>query len=115
MAGTSSLSKWPFTSENGVETVQIRANVSSDSADSVRDMAVAGMGIARLARICVARHLADGTLVPVLEDVHADQSVPLSAIMLPERQRDPRVRAFIDHLVRSIGPRGQSPLANSAE
>lgn len=112
VAGTSSLSKWPFRTPRGTETIQIHASASSDSADSVRDMVLGGMGIARLARICVEHDLAVGQLVAILEDCHADQTVALSAIMLPERQKDPRVRAFVDHLTQSMRPAGGIPLAN---
>ena len=66
-------------------------------------MAVAGLGIARLADFMVARAVREGALVPLLVDSHVPESFPIHALTVPGRHRAPRVKAFIDFLAEQFG------------
>lgn len=99
ISGYSSLASWPFDMPEGRRDLRIQPRSTSDSADVVRDMAVAGLGIARLFEFTIREELASGSLVSVLEDVHSPAPFPFTILMVPERQHTPRVRAFVDFLV----------------
>jgi len=66
-------------------------------------MAVAGLGIARLADFMIARALRQGTLVPLLQDSQMTEPFPIHAVTVPGRHRAPRIKAFIDFVVEQFG------------
>ncbi len=63
------------------------------------DLAVAGHGIVRKVDIQVAESVRRGMLVPLLTEVHVDDPVPIWALTPPDRNRVPRVSAFLDFLI----------------
>ena len=69
-------------------------------------LAVAGLGVARLADFMVARALRDGALVRLLVDSHVPESFPIHALTVPGRHRAPRIRAFVDFLAKEFGRTG---------
>ena len=91
-------SRWPFHSHEGINRLEISGTFTSDNADLLFDMAVAGLGIARLADFMVARAVREGALVPLLVESHVPESFPIHALTVPGRHRAPRVRAFIEFL-----------------
>ncbi len=91
--------RWPFDTRDGVVDAEIVPNVMTDSSDTVLQLALDGVGIARLGDIMVGEPIRQGRLVPLLTDVHHIQSVPISALYLAGRHRLPKVRVFLDFLV----------------
>ena len=96
-------SRWPFHTHEGVNRLAISGTFTSDNADLLLDMAVAGLGIARLADFMVARAVQQGALVPLLVDSHVPESFPIHTLTVPSRHRAPRVRAFIDFFAEQFG------------
>ncbi|HZS69914.1 MAG TPA: LysR substrate-binding domain-containing protein [Burkholderiales bacterium] len=82
--------------------VQIRPSVHATNGDLLRELALAGGGIILQPSFIVGADLMRGTLVPLLTDWKALE-LTLYAVYLSQRQLSPRVRAFIDYLVESIG------------
>jgi len=94
----SRLSQWPLF-ENGKRVlVAAKGNVTSDSAELLLDLALAGIGILRLGDFLGESALAQGQLIPLLADCHDDDPQPITALLLPDRQSIPRVRALVDFL-----------------
>jgi DNA-binding transcriptional LysR family regulator len=94
----SRLSQWPLF-ENGKRVlVAAKGNVTSDSAELLLDLALAGIGILRLGDFLGESALAQGQLIPLLADCHDDDPQPITALLLPDRQSIPRVRAVVDFL-----------------
>ena len=81
--------------------LRVDARISSNNQLSLQQMCMAGLGIARLARVDVADELADGRLVVVLPDWMQD---PLDVwAVTPQRDAQPaKVRAAIDALQRYL-------------
>jgi DNA-binding transcriptional LysR family regulator len=98
VSGFPYLRRWPFASPEGVNLQDVGGNLTTDSADVIVDMMLAGVGIGRLARLTVARHIADGSLVEILTDLHRVDPFPIHAVMPPGGNRSPKVRAFVDFL-----------------
>jgi DNA-binding transcriptional LysR family regulator len=89
-------SQWPFHTHEGINRLVVSGSFTSDNADLLLDMAIAGLGIARLADFMVARSLREGTLVPLLLETSMPESFAVHALTVPGRHRAPRVKAFID-------------------
>ncbi len=101
--GLARMTAWPFRDgPTGLRTLAVQGRATTDSADTLRDMALAGLGLIRVSAFFVARDIEEGRLVPVLEDEHVSEEVPVWALMAAGRQRVPRVRAFVDFVAERL-------------
>lgn len=98
LRGLARLTAWPFRSATGLQTLTVRGVATTDSAEALRDMALAGLGIIRVSAFLVTRDIAEERLVPLFEDLHVSEEVPVWAVMAPGRLRLPRVQVFVDFL-----------------
>lgn len=98
-----SLRRWPFTSGDTVRHVEVAGNVSANTAESLLQLALLGVGIIRLSDPIVGEAIRDGRLVALLQDVHHAEPLPLHAVYPQGRHRSPRVAAMIDFLVERFG------------
>ncbi|WP_205082667.1 LysR family transcriptional regulator [Paracraurococcus ruber] len=98
LRGQARLTAWPFRGAAGLQTLTVRGVATTDSAEALRDMALAGLGIIRVSGFIVARDIAEGRLVPLLEAEHVSEEVPVWAVTAPGRHRLPRVQAFVEFL-----------------
>jgi DNA-binding transcriptional LysR family regulator len=96
-------SQWPFHTHEGINRMAVSGSFTSDNADLLFDMAVGGLGIARLADFMVARAVREGALVRLLEDSHVPETFPIHALSVPGRHRAPRIRAFIEFVAEQFG------------
>jgi len=87
--------------------LQGHARLKLDSAEALREAALAGLGIAVLPRLVVEEDLAAGRLEQVLPLVECG-SVPIIALYPHKRLLEPRVRRFIDLLTEHINRNGPS-------
>lgn len=96
---------WRFRAGGGAWTrAQGRSRLRLDSADALRDAALAGLGIALLPDVLVADDVAAGRLRRVLPDLETDE-VRIVAIYPSKRLLEPRVRRFIDFAVEALDQR----------
>ena len=102
LTGFARLTRWPFHTDEGINRLVVSGTFTSDNADLLLDMAVAGLGIARLADFMVARAIQQGSLVPLLLDSHLSEPFPIHVVTVPGRHRTPRVKAFIEFLVAQL-------------
>jgi DNA-binding transcriptional LysR family regulator len=95
---------WPFVDAAGTTViVPITGNALVSDGEAMRLMALAGAGIARLARWHVAADIAAGRLVPLLEDFNpGDEEVTHAVYVGQGRHLPARVRAFLDFLGESV-------------
>ncbi|KZD22772.1 LysR family transcriptional regulator [Tardiphaga robiniae] len=94
---------WPF--KIGGETVAVMpsGNALVSDGEAMQHLAVAGMGVARLARFHVEADIAAGRLVPVLEAFNPGDIEPIHAVFVGHGGQLPaRVRAFLDYLVETV-------------
>jgi DNA-binding transcriptional LysR family regulator len=94
--------RWKLRDRNGeLEEVQPKARVVASDGLMLRDLAVAGEGVALLPRWLCAEELASGSLVDVAprHDVTATEFGAEIALLYPSRAYLPtKVRAFIDYV-----------------
>jgi DNA-binding transcriptional LysR family regulator len=87
--------------DGSLATARGRSRLSLDSAEALRDAAVAGLGLAYLPDFLVAENLAAGRLRQVLPGPDA-RDVEIVALYPSRRLLEPRVRRFIDLMVEEL-------------
>lgn len=97
------LRRWPFAGGDGVRHVEVSGNVSANTAEALLQLALLGVGIIRLSDAIVGQAIRDARLVPLMQDVHHAEPLPLHAVYPQGRHRSPRVAAMIDFLVERFG------------
>lgn len=76
----------------------VKGSIRCDNAELLLDLAIAGVGIIRLGDFLGEDALVQGRLVSLLDDCHDSDPTPITALVPPNRQRLPRIRAFLDFL-----------------
>ncbi|MEX0343893.1 MAG: LysR family transcriptional regulator [Rhizobiaceae bacterium] len=94
-------SRWQFNDNGRTISVPVDPRVRMNTNDAVIEMVLAGQGIARLLSYQVARHLADGRLVPVLSRFEPP-AMPIHVLHAEGRRTSARVRSFVDHIAGRI-------------
>jgi DNA-binding transcriptional LysR family regulator len=103
MTSLPALRRWPFDTDDGIRVVHVDGNVVTNNAETVLQLAVAGVGVTRLSDVVVADAIRAGSLVPILTDWHHVEPVPLFATYPSGRNLSPKVRAMVDFLVEEFG------------
>lgn len=80
-----------------------RVSMRLDSAEGLREAALAGMGIALLPQLLVKSDLCAKRLVQVLPNIDCGE-VPILAMYPHKKFLEPRVRRFIDAMVADLSP-----------
>ncbi|UDL94376.1 LysR family transcriptional regulator [Lichenihabitans sp. PAMC28606] len=95
----------PLEFTRGAEVIEVvlPARVLVSGADTSAAAARLGLGLAQAPRYRFAADLASGALVEVLAD-YPPTPTPVSALYPSNRQLSPRVRVFVDWLVKTLGP-----------
>jgi DNA-binding transcriptional LysR family regulator len=93
------LRRWPFDTDEGIRVVHIDGNIVANNADTILQLALAGIGITRLTDVIVGAAIGRGDLVPILGDWHHVEPVPLFASYPSSRHLSPKVRAMVDFVV----------------
>jgi DNA-binding transcriptional LysR family regulator len=94
---------WPFLDKERDVEIAVAGSVQVNNGETMRQMVLAGAGIARLGRWHVADDIKRGALTPVLEKFNPGDLETISAVYVGGGQLPQRVRAFIDHMVKVIG------------
>ena len=93
-----------FTRDGQVVEVALPARLLVSGADTSAAAARLGLGLVQAPRYRFAEDLASGALVEVLAD-YPPTPTPLSVLHPSNRQLSPRVRVFIDWVVKTVGPK----------
>jgi DNA-binding transcriptional LysR family regulator len=96
-------SRWPFRKRDGIDHVEITPRVTTDNGEAALRLALEGAGIVRLSDMMVGTPVRGGLLVPLLTDIHHTEPLPVSALYLAGRHRLPKVRVFLEFLVKQFG------------
>lgn len=99
LAATPQFHRWPFDFPDGARNIEVAGNVTANSAETLAQLAIVGLGLVRLVDVIVGSAIAKGLLKPVLADVHHVEPLPLHAVFPHGRHRSPRVAALVDFMV----------------
>ncbi|HEV7335724.1 MAG TPA: LysR family transcriptional regulator [Bosea sp. (in: a-proteobacteria)] len=98
-----SVEGWPFRVDGALISVAAVGNTQVGDGEIARQLAVAGVGLARLGRFHTQAEVAAGRLVMVLEDFNPGDIEVIHAVYLGQGGFVPaRMRAFIDFLARNV-------------
>lgn len=98
-----SLNVWKLKDARGQQTLVADGPVRSDNTAVLAAMALQGLGITRIVTVVGEPLAAQGRLVQLLPGLLDEGTVPLSAAMLAERHRLPKIRACIDYWAEWLG------------
>ena len=94
---------WPFREVGKATTFQASGNVQVGDGESARQLALAGVGIARLALFHIRPDIQAGKLKPVLEPLNPGDTEAIHAVFIGQGGHLPaRIRTFIDYLAENI-------------
>jgi DNA-binding transcriptional LysR family regulator len=93
---------WQFGEGAEATTVRVSGTVQTNSFTVLREAALAGLGVTRIAAHVVGDDLRSGALVALLTDREANDG-DVFAVYPAARHLSPKVRGFIDFLVETIG------------
>ncbi len=100
---TRTLNTWPLLEGGQPVSVSAVGNAQVSDGASLQRLAVAGVGLARLALFHARDDIAAGRLVPVLEDFNPGDLEEIHAVFLGHGGWLPaRVRVFLDFLVENV-------------
>lgn len=97
---------WVYRDADGQRIeIEPKGNALLSDGESMRQSALAGLGIARLASFHIHADIESGRLVPLLEPFNSGETEAIHAVFIgPGQQLPHRVRVFIDFLLERIGP-----------
>ncbi|OWT80872.1 MULTISPECIES: LysR family transcriptional regulator [unclassified Achromobacter] len=101
---------WPLRYAAEDVVLPVTGNAQASDGEALHRLALAGLGLARLAAFQVRDDIAAGRLLPVLEDCNPGDIEEIHAVYVGQGGNLPlRVRAFLDFLVErvNINPFGQ--------
>lgn len=103
---------WPLQVGGQLIDMPIDGPVRASDGEALRQMALAGLGLARLSRYHIWPDLEAGRLVPVLEAANPGEFEPIHAVWMGRPGRLPaRIRALLDFLVEQVDlSDGERPL-----
>lgn len=96
--------RWTVQGRDGPVTLRVSGNMDSNSGEALRDWCLAGHGLALKSLWEIVDDLNEGRLVPVLTDC-PPLSHAIYAVYPHSQHAPPRVRAFIDFLAETFGPK----------
>jgi len=94
---------WPFRVKGKDIEQPVAGPLQVNNGETMKQMMLAGVGIGRVGLWHVAAEIKSGVLQPLLEKYNPGDVEMMHAIHVGGGQVPNRVRAFIDHLVRTFG------------
>ncbi|WP_298819286.1 LysR family transcriptional regulator [uncultured Roseibium sp.] len=88
---------WPFKMDREIRSVQVNGPLAVNSARAVKDIVLAGSGIALIPGYMIAKERREGRLETTLSDFNAF-NINVYALYNSKRNLAPKVRAFVDFL-----------------
>ncbi|MDR9772752.1 LysR family transcriptional regulator [Rhizobium hidalgonense] len=93
---------WPFLVDGREIAQPVTGRIVVNNGETMKQMALAGAGIARVGFFHVADEIATGRLVPLLEEHNPGDLELVHAIYVGGGPLPHRVRAFIEHMISTL-------------
>lgn len=97
-----SLNDWPLRDDDG-SIVHIKPAIASSSGETLRSLALAGLGIVCLSDFMTRDDRHSGRLVPLFARQTLDERQPINAVYYRNTALASRITCFVDHVVEVLG------------
>ncbi|MBH68665.1 MAG: transcriptional regulator [Rhodospirillaceae bacterium] len=97
------INDWHFLINDQERTFKAKGLIYIDSGDSILSTVLAGGGLSMLQAFMVGEYIKNKQLIPVLEDF-VREDIPIFAVYPSSRHLSPKVRVFVDFLLKKYGP-----------
>jgi DNA-binding transcriptional LysR family regulator len=97
-----SLDEWPFLISEKMEHLPVKAEISTNNGETMRQLTLDGLGISRLAMFHISEDIKTGKLIELLHEFNPTDREEIHAIYTEQRYIAARVRVFIDFLVEHL-------------
>jgi DNA-binding transcriptional LysR family regulator len=94
---------WPFRKDGETIALAVRGSVEANSGETLLQLALDGVGVARLGNFGITRALAEGRLVPLLEPFNPGDREIFHAVFMGGANMPARIRLFVDYLAECYG------------
>lgn len=98
------LNDWPLRDAAG-NTLHIQPTIASSSGETLRQMALANLGIVCLSDFMTREDRRSGKLVTVLTKQTLDVRQPINAVYYRNTALASRITCFVDHVIQALGTR----------
>ncbi|RYF59045.1 MAG: LysR family transcriptional regulator [Comamonadaceae bacterium] len=105
---------WPLREEGRDFAMRAPGNIEVDNGEALLQLALQGIGIARLGNFQIEAELASGRLVPLLQAYNPGDTTDIHALFVGGASTPRRVRVFIDFLVARLASAGAGSLPGQA-
>lgn len=89
---------WPFVRQGREFALTVKGPIEANNGETLGQLAAIGIGIARVGAFSVAHELAEGRLVPILEEFNPGDIEIIHAVFVGGATTPARIRAFVDFL-----------------
>lgn len=89
---------WPFRKDGRDYALTVQGNIEANNGETLVQLALAGVGVARVGNFSVAVELAAGRLVSVLDAFNPGDVEQIHAVFVGGTNLPARVRVFIDYI-----------------
>ena len=93
---------WPFRKEGRDYALSVRGDIEANNGETLVQLAVQGVGVARVGAFNVVDDVAAGRLVPLLEDFNPGDREAIHAVFVGGANTPARVRVFVDFLAERL-------------
>lgn len=94
---------WPFRVDGETKALTVDGSIEANSGETLLQLALDGVGIARVGNFGIGRALADGRLVPLLESFNPGDREVFHAVFVGGANIPARIRLFVDYLAEHYG------------
>jgi len=103
-SGQNVLNRWPVQDKDKsrLREIEVAGNFRGNNGELLFQMALAGIGLMRLADLVAEGPMREGKLVRLLQPYDPPDSVPLYAVWPQGRFTPPKVRVFVDFLLERL-------------
>lgn len=89
---------WPFKRGDQHFSLNVKGNIEANNGETLGQLAAHEVGIARVGRFSVANEIAEGLLLPILEEYNPGDIEHIHAVFVGGASTPARVRVFVDFL-----------------
>lgn len=89
---------WPFSRAGRDVALTVKGSIEANNGETLGQLAAIGVGIARVGAFSVVQEIANGRLVPILEEFNPGDVEVIHAVFVGGATTPARIRAFVDFM-----------------